>query len=168
MIKIGILSDTHSFLDDKIFEYFKTCDEIWHAGDVGALHIVDQLKAFKPCRMVFGNIDNKDIRLSIPEYDIFHIEEVKVMIIHIAGKFGTYSSRVQALLKEHKPQLLVCGHSHILKIAYDSKWQLLYLNPGAFGIHGIHTVRTLLRFNIHGKDINGMEIIERPRSIKVR
>lgn len=160
MKRIGVLSDTHSYLDPKIFQYFKEVDEIWHAGDLGHIDIADQLKLFKPTKLVYGNIDGHIIRAGLKEVEIFSCEELKVMMIHIAGKFSSYTEELRKLILEEKPGLLVCGHSHLLKVAFDKKNQLLYLNPGACGIVGFHTVRTIVRFSIEGKEIRNMEVIE--------
>lgn len=164
MTRIAILSDTHGYIDDKLFYYLESCDEVWHAGDIGDLDIVDRLKAKIKSRIVYGNIDNHILRVSVPEVLVFNCESVKVLIIHIAGKMGSYSPEVRKLIAEHKPGILVCGHSHILRVGFDKKHQLLYINPGAYGVHGFHSVRTLIRFIIDGKDIKNMEVIEIPRN----
>ncbi len=164
MKKIGLISDTHSFLDPKVFTHFSESDEIWHAGDIGDIKIIDELNSFKPTKLIWGNIDDQLIRRSVPEIQIFEIESHKILMIHIAGKFGSYTPQTRELIAEHKPTVLVCGHSHILKIAFDKKHNLLYLNPGAYGISGFHQIRTMLRFTIDGKEIKNVEIIESPKS----
>lgn len=158
--KIGLLSDTHNFLDDAIFKHFEKCDEIWHAGDFGTAEIADKLKAFKPLRGVYGNIDGYDIRSIYPEKLRFICEEVKVLMIHIGGYPGKYSPLAKAALLEEPAQLFISGHSHILKIQYDPKMGCLHINPGAAGRQGWHKVSTLVRFTIDGKDIRDAEVIE--------
>lgn len=162
MKQIGILSDTHAYLQEKIpGEYFLHCDEIWHAGDIGTIDIIDKLHQTKiKNRIVWGNIDDQLIRRTVPEWQVFEIEEHKILLIHIAGKFESYTPQVRSLIKEHNPSILVCGHSHILKIAFDKKYNLLYLNPGACGLHGFQKVRTIVRFKMNGKEIKDLEVIE--------
>ncbi|TYR38161.1 metallophosphoesterase family protein [Sphingobacterium phlebotomi] len=160
MTKIGLLSDTHGFLDDAVFNYFDQCDEIWHAGDFGSVTIVDTLAAFKPFRGVWGNIDGKDIRAVCPEHQRFFCEEVDVWMTHIGGYPGRYAVQVKPEIVLHPPKLFICGHSHILKVQYDPKPGLLHLNPGAAGKQGWHKVRTLMRFDINGDKIENLEVIE--------
>jgi putative phosphoesterase len=161
MTKIGLISDTHNYLDKRVFEYFKDCDEIWHAGDIGDPSVLDQLEAFKPTRAVYGNIDNHVIRIQCPEKLIFTIEGLKVYIIHIGGTAPNYAKGVKADLLLHQPGLFVCGHSHILKVKSDSNLNnMLYMNPGAAGKHGFHHMKTLLRFDIEGGAPKNLEIIE--------
>ena len=160
MTKIGLLSDTHDFLDDAVFKHFEHCDEIWHAGDFGTAKISDALKAFKPLRGVYGNIDGNDIRPEYPETLIWNCEEVKVAMIHIGGYPPKYNPKSKLLLAEHRPKLFISGHSHILKVIYDDALNCLHMNPGAAGKYGWHKVRTLVRFVIDGKDIKQCEIIE--------
>lgn len=159
-MKIGILSDTHGFLDDKVFKHFATCDEIWHAGDIGNESVLNQLKSFKPLRAVYGNIDDRNIRASVSEVEVFQIFEKKIAMIHIAGKLGTYTSQARDLILKHRPDVLVCGHSHILKIAFDEKYKLLYMNPGAVGLSGFHQVRTMIRIEINSNFLGNAEVIE--------
>lgn len=160
-MKIGLLSDTHSVLDSKIFEYFKDVDEIWHAGDVGDVQIIHQLKAFKPLVGVYGNIDTMEVRQHFPEFQRFQREGVSVLMTHIAGKPKRYSQNLFAELKLNgAPQLFVCGHSHTLLVQFDSFFKMLWVNPGACGNHGFHTVRTLLRFELIDGEIKNMEVIE--------
>ena len=165
MKKIGLLSDTHSFVDPAIFKYFKECDEIWHAGDIGSLDVMQQLEDFKPVRGVHGNIDDHKIRLGYPENLIFECEGVKVLITHIAGYPGKYNPRVRELIEEHKPKLFICGHSHILKVMPDKRYGLLHMNPGAIGNHGFHQVKTMLRFTIDGTEIKELDVIEIKRMV---
>lgn len=160
MIRIGLLSDTHNYLDDKVFDYFKEVDEIWHAGDIGTTEITDKLQAFKPLRAVVGNIDGTTLRATFPENLNFETAGCKIFITHIAGAVSVYNKQVLATIKEQKPDVLICGHSHILKIMKDQKYDLLYINPGAAGIHGFHKMRTALRFEIANGKPQNMELIE--------
>jgi uncharacterized protein len=160
-MKIGLLSDTHGHLDPKIFTYFKECDEVWHAGDIGDISLIEELEQFKPIRGVFGNIDDKTIQSRFPEDLWFTCDEVVVWITHIGGSPPNYNSRVKKLLKEKAPDLFICGHSHILRIKRDINYNnMLYLNPGAAGNQGFHKIKTLVRFEITGKKIDQMEVIE--------
>lgn len=166
MVKIGLLSDTHGDLDPKIFHYFKDVDEIWHAGDIGSLAIIDQLKAFKPLRCVYGNIDNHEIRTETVLHNRFQIEGVSVLMTHIAGKPGKYAKpALDELQKNGAPNLLVCGHSHILLVKFDPHYKMLWMNPGACGNKGFHQVKTLLRFSITGERIHDLEVIELEKRI---
>ena len=160
MKKILLLSDTHGFLDDQILKYVKLVDEVWHAGDIGNIDVVDTLKKLKPLRAVYGNIDNHLIRAEFPENNRFIIEDVDVLITHIGGYPNRYEKRIKNILIENPPKIFISGHSHILKVIYDKKLGLLHLNPGAAGKNGMHKVRTMLRFEIDGKDIKNLEIIE--------
>ena len=160
MKKIGLISDTHSFLDDKVFTHFASVDEIWHAGDFGNAAIADALKAFKPLRGVYGNIDGYDIRSDYPEELIFTCEAVKVFIKHIGGYPGRYAAGVKNTILKEQPQLFISGHSHILKIQYDEALRCLHINPGAAGLQGWHKVKTLVRFSIDGKQVKDCEVIE--------
>lgn len=160
MKKIGLLSDTHSYLDDAVFKYFEHCDEIWHAGDFGSMEVIEKLEAFKPLRGVYGNIDDKTIQMHCPEHLRFDCEEVDVWMTHIGGYPGRYSALVKPEIMVNPPKLFICGHSHILKVQYDPKLQLLHLNPGAAGRQGWHKVRTLMRFDINIDKIENLEIIE--------
>ncbi len=159
-MKIGIISDTHSYLDKQVLHYFKDVDEIWHAGDIGNLEITNTLAQVKKLRAVFGNIDNAEARMQFAKFESFSIENCKILIIHIAGSFGKYNKETQDLIKEHQPNILVCGHSHIVKVANDIKYNLLYINPGAAGIHGFHKVKTIIRFEIENGKPKNMELIE--------
>ena len=158
--KILLLSDTHSFIDDRILEYAKNADEIWHAGDFGNLEVIDELEKVGKLRGVFGNIDDAKIRAEFPEIAIFECEKVKIFMIHIGGYPHKYAPRVKEKLKEEKPQIFISGHSHILKVMYDKELEILHLNPGAAGKHGWHKMRTMLRFEINGEKIENLEVIE--------
>jgi hypothetical protein len=160
MVKIGLLSDTHSYLDPKIYEYFKDVDEIWHAGDIGSMEIIDELRKFKPLRAVYGNIDDHLIRREVPEFNRFTIEKVDVLITHIAGKPNKYSKPAFEELQKKAPKLFICGHSHILLVQMDKRFNMLWMNPGACGIKGFHKVKTILRFQINGDKIENLEAIE--------
>ena len=162
-MRIGLLSDTHNYLDPSVFEHFKDVDEIWHAGDVGTAAITDELAAFKPVRAVYGNIDGTDIRQLFPEHLKFRCEEMKVWMTHIGGYPKRYDARVKAEIQRNPPDLFICGHSHILKVIYDKKLNLLHINPGAAGKYGLHTVRTLVRFSVEGKEIKDLQVIEMKR-----
>lgn len=159
--KIGLLSDTHSYLDPKIKEYFSDVDEIWHAGDIGSIEVLDELIAFKPTRAVWGNIDNHEIRQETKEFLRFKIEGVNVLITHIGGKPYQYSLPAKVeLAKNGTPDLFICGHSHITLVQMDKKLNMLWMNPGACGYKGFHTVKTILRFSITGDKIHDLELIE--------
>ena len=159
-MKIGLLSDTHGYLDDAVLKHFDKCDEIWHAGDFGSMEVIDRLEAFKPLRGVYGNIDDKDIRLKFPEHLRFHCEQVDVWMTHIGGYPGKYSPLVKPEILNNPPKLFITGHSHILKVQFDPKLQLLHLNPGAAGKQGWHQMRTAMRFEINGDKIENLEVIE--------
>jgi putative phosphoesterase len=160
MTRIGLISDTHDFLDDAVFRHFENCDEIWHAGDFGTIQITHALKKVKPLRGVYGNIDGHDIRNGYPESLVWSCEEVTIVMIHIGGYPPKYNSTSRPLIEQHQPQLFISGHSHILKVMYDARFNCLHMNPGAAGKYGWHKVRTLIRFVIDGKDIKQCEIIE--------
>ena len=160
MTRIGLMADTHSYLDDAVFKHFEHCDEIWHAGDFGTIALAEKLAAFKPLKGVYGNIDDLSVRSVYPENRIFTCEEVKVFMTHIGGYPPRYNSRVKPLMLEHHPKLFIAGHSHILKVMYDEKLQCLHMNPGAAGNQGWHKIRTIIRFAIDGSDIKNCEVIE--------
>ncbi len=160
MTHIGLISDTHNYLDENVFEYFKNCNEIWHAGDWGSLELVNRLSDFKPVKSVYGNIDGAEIRAVFPEQNIFMCEDVKVMMRHIGGYPPSYNPQTKKELLLLKPKLFISGHSHILKVIYDDKLQCLHMNPGAAGRQGWHTVRTIIRFSIDKAEILNCEVIE--------
>lgn len=160
-MKIGLLSDTHSYLDPKVLTYFKDCDEIWHAGDIGDRIVVDELEKLKPLRAVFGNIDDKDMQVRYSEDAWFTCEGLTIWMTHIGGAPPNYNPRIKKIFKEHIPDIFVCGHSHILRVKRDSKYKnLLYFNPGAAGNQGFHHMKTIMRFEIVGKEIKNLEVIE--------
>ncbi|MCB0400966.1 MAG: metallophosphoesterase family protein [Flavobacteriales bacterium] len=160
MTRIALISDTHGYLDPKAEKYLKECDEIWHAGDVGDLSVIDKLNQIKPTKGVYGNIDGQDIRKVFPKNLRFHCEGVDVWITHIGGYPKRYSQDVRDEIRINPPQLFISGHSHILKVMYDKKLNLLHINPGAAGKSGFHKVKTLVRFTINQKEIQDLEIIE--------
>jgi uncharacterized protein len=160
MKKIGLMSDTHGFLDEKVKHYFKDCDEIWHAGDLGSIALAEQLEAFKPFRAVYGNIDDNDLRLRYPLDLRFECEGLDVWITHIGGYPSRYAPRVKRGLLQQPPKLFISGHSHILKIMPDPTFDLLHINPGACGNHGFHQIKTLVRFEIDKGNIQALEVIE--------
>ena len=168
MTRIGLISDTHNYLDQTVFDHFKNCDETWHAGDFGNIDIAAQLSG-RPAdqrgqptllRGVYGNIDGYDIRSIYPEQIVFMCEEVKVMMRHIGGYPPRYNPETKKELLLHQPQLFISGHSHILKVIYDDKLNCLHMNPGTAGKYGFHSIRTLIRFVIDGKEIKDCEVIE--------
>ena len=163
MTKILLLSDTHSYIDDRILEYASQADEVWHAGDIGSLGVTDTLATAKPVRAVYGNIDDAKARQEYPENLRFMCEGVDVWITHIGGYPGRYDRRVREEIYRNPPKLFICGHSHILKVMPDKKLGLLHMNPGAAGKHGFHKVRTMLRFEIDGEKIQNLEVIEMKR-----
>lgn len=167
MTKIGLLSDTHGYLDPKVHKYFKDVDEIWHAGDIGKDSVIQELKKWKPLRVVYGNIDDHQMRAEFKKNEIFMVDGVKVFLTHIGGYPYRYAPGIEPLLKKEKPDLFICGHSHILKVMHDKNLNLLHLNPGAAGFHGFHKVKTLLRFELDQGKIQNLEAIELgPRSNK--
>ena len=159
-MKIGLLSDTHGYLDPKIFEHFHSCKEVWHAGDIGDAAVADALEKFKPLRAVFGNIDNKDLQKRFHEDVRFVCEGLSVWMTHIGGSPPNYNPRVKKLLKESVPELFICGHSHILRVKKDPKLNMLYVNPGAAGNHGFHSMKTIIRMEIIEAKVGKMEVIE--------
>lgn len=165
MTRIGLISDTHGYLDDAVFKHFEDCDEIWHAGDFGSISIAEKLISGQKRRPggikgVYGNIDGQDVRSVYPEQLVWTCEEVKVLMTHIGGYPPRYNAKVKEQLLIHRPQLFVCGHSHILKIMYDEKIQCLHINPGAAGKQGWHLMRTVIKFNIDGKEMKDCNVIE--------
>jgi putative phosphoesterase len=161
MKRIGLISDTHGFLDPQVYEYFKSCDEVWHAGDFGTAQVSDDIDAFKPIRGVYGNVDDFELRSMHPLDQRFELEKVSVWMTHIGGYPGHYDARVREGLALDPPDLFICGHSHILRVARDKKYNdMLVMNPGAAGKHGFHKIRTLLRFVLEKGEIKDVEAIE--------
>ncbi len=160
MTKIGLISDTHGYFDPKIYEWFNDVDEIWHAGDIGSEEVLNKLEEFKPTKAVFGNIDDWQIRNRTSEFLEFKCENMNILITHIGGYPPNYSPGILKILKDKKPNIFICGHSHILKVINDQKLNILHINPGAIGKSGFHQVRTALRFKIENNNIKDLEIIE--------
>lgn len=161
MTRIGLISDTHSYLDPLVFDYFENCDEIWHLGDIGSESIITELQNFKPLRVVYGNIDTPYLQKTLPEVDVFDLEGLKVMLIHIGAIPPRYNPKIKALLKKHTPNLFLCGHSHILRVIKDPNTVgLVYINPGAAGKHGFHHVRTLMKMELHDGKVVNLEVNE--------
>jgi len=160
MRRIGLLSDTHGYLDERILEFLGECDEIWHAGDIGNVETAKKLSALKPLRAVSGNIDNTQLRHDFPERLRFECEEVDVLMVHIGGYPGHYTPEIRKEIISSAPKLFISGHSHILKVIYDKKYELLHINPGAAGVVGFHQIRTLIRFSIDKAVIKDLEVIE--------
>jgi len=163
MKKIGLLSDTHGWLNPSIYDFFKDCDETWHAGDIGSDDVAIELSAFKKLRAVYGNIDGWEIRADYPQFQIFKVEDVKVVMTHIGGYPNAYAPGIRQMLLEERPDIFISGHSHILKVMRDPKLNLLHLNPGAAGMKGFHKKVTMLRFQIDGKEATNLEIYEADR-----
>lgn len=159
-MKIGLISDTHGHFESSIFEYFKTCDEVWHAGDIGEGNILDTLKKFKPLKAVFGNVDTQTTQQELPENLWMECEGLRILLTHIAGAPPNYNARVKKLLSQHKPDVLIAGHSHILKVERDPNYKLIFINPGAAGNHGFHVMKTIMRFEIENKQLKNVEVIE--------
>ena len=160
MKKILLISDTHGYIDKKIVKYANNVDEIWHAGDVGDISVSDKLKKIKPLRGVYGNIDDQKIRAEFPLHNRFICEKVNVWITHIGGYPKKYNPKILEELKSNPPDLFICGHSHILKVMNDKELDLLHMNPGAIGKHGLHRVRTMIQFEINGEKIENLSVIE--------
>jgi uncharacterized protein len=160
MKKIGLLSDTHGHLDGRILHHFESCDEIWHAGDIGTIDVLEKLESFKPVRAVYGNIDGHIVRKATVEIQKFGIEGIEVLIKHIGGYPGRYDRSIYDYLHAYPPGLFISGHSHILKVMPDKNLGLLHINPGAAGKSGLHKIRTIVRFIIDGSDIRDLEVIE--------
>ena len=157
---IGVLSDTHGSFDDTLMKFFDPVDVLWHAGDFGGIAVADKILLFKPLVGVHGNCDGIDVRVSYPEIQVFEAEGVKVLMKHIGGYPGRYDYSAFGMIAKHKPGIFVCGHSHILKVMNDSKFNLLSINPGAAGHQGFHNVRTAIRFHIDDGHIHDMEVGE--------
>lgn len=160
MTSVGLISDTHGFLDEEIIDVLSSCDEIWHAGDLGDIVLIDQLESIAPVRGVYGNIDDHKVRSVWPQNLYFEIDQIKVFMTHIGGYPGRYHSRVRQELEKLRPDLYICGHSHILKIQPDKKLNLLHMNPGACGHHGFHQFRTMITFDLDNQQIINVNVIE--------
>ena len=160
MKKILLISDTHGYIDDRIIQYAKESDETWHAGDIGELKVVDEIKKVTTLRAVHGNIDNSKIRAEYAENLRFKIEDMKIWITHIGGYPKKYNLRIRQEINSNPPDVFICGHSHVLKVINDNKLNLLHINPGAIGKHGFHQVRTMIRFQIMKSKIQNLEVIE--------
>ena len=159
-MRIGLLSDTHAYWDDRYINYFSSCDEIWHAGDIGSLEVLERLEAVKPVRAVYGNIDGHELRARCPKNQRFTLEECDIWMTHIGGYPGKYAPEVTPEIFVRPPKLFISGHSHILKVKYDKTLQLLHINPGAAGKYGFHKQRTLVRFSIDAGSFKYLEVIE--------
>lgn len=160
MTHILLLSDTHGYIDDTILEYASQADEIWHAGDIGSFDVTDALGELKPVRAVYGNIDDHRLQKEFPLDDRFKCENVDVWMTHIGGYPNRYDRRIREQIKQNPPKLFISGHSHILKVMWDKKLNLLHMNPGSCGKNGFHQIRTMLRFDIDGEEIKNLEVIE--------
>ncbi len=160
MKRIGLISDTHGYLDDRIEAHLSDCDEIWHAGDIGTPEVTDRLSALAPLRAVYGNIDGGELRQSFPENAQFEVGGLRVWITHIAGTPGRYNERVRAGLTARPTDLFICGHSHICRVERDKKYGHIHMNPGAAGRHGFHKVRTLLKFEIVRGKTENLRVVE--------
>ena len=162
MKRIGVLSDTHGSLPPQVFSFFKDCDELWHAGDIG-YGVLDELRNFKPVRAVWGNCDSFDLHFSLPEVDFFECEDTRVLMMHIGGWPGHYPPSLRRQIELARPDILVCGHSHILKVMYDKEYNLLHINPGAAGRQGFHRTSTLVRLAIDGRTPQDLEVLDFPK-----
>lgn len=160
MKKILLISDTHSYLEPKLQKHIAEADEVWHAGDIGNIELCENIEKTKVFKAVFGNIDDNTIKNTYPENLIFNCENVKVLITHIGGYPGKYPTRIKNLIQQNKPQLFICGHSHILKVMFDKENNLLHINPGACGVQGFHKIKTAVRFEIEKAEIKNLAIIE--------
>ncbi len=166
-MKIGLLSDTHCYIDERIMHHLSDCDQIWHAGDVGNNIVLEKLSAAKETVGVYGNIDGTDIRIQWPEFVVKKLNGLTFLMIHIAGAVERYNTKTRELIALHKPDVLICGHSHILKVVRDKRFNLIHMNPGAAGNHGFHKVRTLLKFDVENANLYNLQVIELgPKSTK--
>lgn len=163
MIRIGLLSDTHSRLPENFYDFFAGADEIWHAGDIGSMEVLEKIEAFKPTRAVWGNADDHKIQTAVPKVQRFKIEKISVIMIHIGGYPGRYTPEVQRMMRSYPPKLFISGHSHILKVMYDKKYDCLHINPGAAGSYGLHTHITMVRFDINGDKIENLDVYDKAR-----
>ena len=159
-MNIGLISDTHGYIDERILHHLQGCDEIWHAGDVGSGAVTDELAKLAPLRAVWGNIDGRELRQQFPEHQKFSCGGKKIWMTHIGGTPPRYNPAIRPVLKEEQPDIFICGHSHILRVVQDPTFGVLYLNPGAAGRHGFHKVRTLLRFSLQEGQLSNMQVIE--------
>lgn len=162
--RVGILSDTHGYFNPALRTFFAECDELWHAGDWGEAHVMEAIQNFKPVKGVYGNIDGTPVRKTYPEHLLFQVEGLKILMTHIAGYPGKYAPGARALLDQHRPDVLVCGHSHILKVMRDAKRKLMFFNPGAAGNKGFHQVCTALRMKVDGTRMFDLEVWEQKRN----
>jgi putative phosphoesterase len=162
-MRIALISDTHGDLESDVLSYLQKVDEIWHAGDIGSIRLIDQLIQIKPCRFVYGNIDDAQIRSTVPSLQSFEIGGVKVLMTHIGGRPGKSPMAVNDMISKEKPDLFICGHSHIALVQFNAKDQLLWMNPGACGLKGFHKIRTLFRFSILEGKCTQLEVVELPR-----
>ncbi|MBM3163871.1 MAG: metallophosphoesterase family protein [Bacteroidetes bacterium] len=162
-MRIALLSDTHGDLLCDVLPYLQDVNEIWHAGDIGSLSVIDQLSKIKPCRFVYGNIDDAKIRRTVPDFQVFEIDGLKILMTHIGGRPGKVPAGVNDRIKREKPDLFICGHSHLALVQFDARSQLLWMNPGSCGIKGFHKIRTLFRFSILDRKCTKFEVIELPR-----
>lgn len=160
MKKIALISDSHGFIDSKAYIHLESADEIWHAGDIGDLSVLDQIPSGKTHRIITGNIDGLEARQEFPEELFFEVEAVKIYMLHIGGKPPYYAKGVKNKLKSYSPQLFVCGHSHICKVEFDHGLNVLYMNPGAVGNHGFHIVKTMLLFELDQGQIKNLRVVE--------
>ena len=167
MIKIGLLSDTHGSIPDRAASFFAGCDEIWHAGDIGNYSVIEKLSKLKPLRVVYGNIDGGVLRQEFPEVALFEVEGLRVLMIHIGGYPGRYTQQARPLIEKYRPGLFISGHSHILKVIFDKKYQLLHINPGAAGNSGFHKSITMVRFQIEKGRISDLEIFDKDRNREI-
>lgn len=163
MVRIGLISDTHSHFDDDMRDFLQSVDQVWHAGDIGNVGLLDDLQRFKPVVAVYGNIDDSVVRRCVPEVQVFTVEQVKVAMMHIGGYPGKYEPKAMAVLQSERPKVFVCGHSHILKVMYYRSFDCLHMNPGASGKYGFQPKRTMLRFEIDGSNIQNLEVWEKDR-----
>lgn len=160
MKRIGLLSDTHNYWDEKYVKYFANCDEIWHAGDIGSMELARRFDLFKPFRAVYGNIDDYKVRATFPEILRFTMEDVDVLMTHIGGYPGKYDPKIRKIMQIDAPKLFISGHSHILKVMFDKTFNCLHINPGAAGKYGFHNVRTLVCFTLDNGNISDLNVIE--------
>lgn len=162
---IGVISDTHKYFDENVKNFLKEVDLVLHAGDFGNIETANKIADFKPLKGVYGNCDGTDIREYHPYIQVLDIEGIKILMMHIGGYPGRYDYRAMQLINAHRPDIFICGHSHILKVIYDNKFNCLTINPGAAGIEGFHVVRTAIRFHIDEGKIHDMEIGEWPKKV---